>query len=143
MTSKLRVVFDTSVVVSAVLLPRSVPRQAFDRAQEHGKVLISVATVDELNEVLRRQRFDKYVREDQRLEFLAALIREAELVKVTEVVAECRDPKDNKFLELAISGKGTCIISGDNDLLVLHPFRSIPVVTPQTFLTQSWLGEDV
>ena|SRR5947207_2324591 len=143
MTSKLRVVFDTSVVVSAVLLPRSVPRQAFDRAQEHGKVLISVATVDELNEVLRRQRFDKYVREDQRLEFLAALIREAELVEVTEVVTECRDLKDNKFLELAISGKGTCIISGDDDLLVLHPFRSIPVVTPQTFLTQSWLGEDV
>jgi putative PIN family toxin of toxin-antitoxin system len=142
MTSKLRAVFDTSVVVSAVLLPRSVPRQAFDRAQEHGKVLISVATVDELNEVLHRQRFDKYVREDQRLEFLAALIREAELVEVTEVVTECRDPKDNKFLELAVSGKATCIISGDNDLLVLHPFRSIPVVTPQTFLTQLWLGEN-
>jgi predicted nucleic acid-binding protein len=76
------------------------------------------------------------------LEFLAALIREAELVEVTEVMTEGRDPKDNKFLALAVSGKATCIISGDDDLLVLHPFRSIPVVTPQTFLTQSWLGED-
>ncbi|HKA55132.1 MAG TPA: putative toxin-antitoxin system toxin component, PIN family [Candidatus Binatia bacterium] len=129
--------FDTSVVVSAVLLPRSVPRQAFDRAQERGKVLISMATVGELNEVLHRRRFDKYMREDQRLEFLAALIREAELVEVTEVVTECRDPKDNKFLELAVGGKATCIISGDDDLLVLHPFRGIPVVTPQAFLTQS------
>ena len=134
MMSKLRVVFDTSVVVSAVLLPRSVPRQAFDRVQEQGKILISVATVDELNEVLRRQRFDKYVREAQRLEFLAALIREAELVDVTEVVTECRDPKDNKFLELAVSGKATCIISGDKDLLALHPFRGIPVIAPQVFL---------
>jgi len=64
-TSKLRAVFDTSVVVSAVHLPRSIPRQAFDRAQEHGKILISVATVEELNEVLRRQHFDKYVLEVQ------------------------------------------------------------------------------
>jgi putative PIN family toxin of toxin-antitoxin system len=137
-TSKLRAVFDTNVVVSAVLLPRSVPRQAFDRAREYGKILISVATVDELNEVLRRQRFDKYVREAQRLEFLAALIREAELVDVTEVVTECGDPKDNKFLELAVSGKATCIISGDKDLLALHPFRGIPVIAPQVFLLQVW-----
>src|SRR6266571_5275764 len=119
MTSNVRVVIDTNVAVSAALLPRSVPRQAFDRALEHGTVLISSATVAELNEVLRRPRFDKYVREDQRLEFLAALIREAELVDVTEVVAECRDTKDNKFLELAVSGKATCIISGDEYLLVL------------------------
>jgi putative PIN family toxin of toxin-antitoxin system len=96
-----------------------------------------MVTVDELNEVLHRRRFDKYMREDQRLEFLAALIREAELVEVTEVVTESRDPKDNKFLELAVGGKAAYIISGDNDLLVLHPFRGIPVVTPQTFLTQS------
>jgi hypothetical protein len=136
MTSKLRAVFDTSVVVSAVLLPRSVPRQAFDRVQEQGRVLISAATVNELNEVLRRQRFGKYVREAQRLEFLAALIREAELVDVTEVVTECRDPKDNKFLELAVSGKATYIISGDKDLLALHPFRGIPVIAPQVFLLQ-------
>lgn len=105
MTSKLRVVFDTSVVVSAVLLPRSVPRQAFDRAQEQGKLLISVATVEELNEVLRRPHFDKYIREAQRLEFLAGLIQEAELVDVTEVVTECRDPKDNKFWNWRSAGR--------------------------------------
>ena len=100
--------------------------------------MISVATVDELNEVLRRQHFDKYVREAQRLEFLAALIREAELVDVTEIVTECRDPKDNKFLELAVSAQATCIISGDKDLLALHPFRGIPVIAPQVFLLQMW-----
>lgn len=136
MTSNLRAVFDTNVIVSAVLLPRSAPRQAFDRVQAQGRVLISVATGNELHEVLHRQRFDKYVEEAQRLRFLAALIREAELVTITEVVSECRDPKDNKFLEVALSGKATCIISGDSDLLVLHPFRGIPVVSPQTFLMQ-------
>ena len=61
MTSNVRVVMDTNVVVSAVLLPRSVPRQAFDRALEHGTRLISSATVAELNDVLRRPRFDTYV----------------------------------------------------------------------------------
>ena len=68
---------------------------------------------------------------------LARLIREAELVNVTETVAECRDPKDNKFLELAISGQAMYLISGDKDLLVLHPFRGIQVVSPQMFLMQS------
>jgi predicted nucleic acid-binding protein len=62
-------------------------------------------------------------------------------VVVTEVVSECRDPKDNKFLELALSGKALCIISGDDDLLVLHPFRGIPVVSPQTFLAQPTLWQ--
>jgi putative PIN family toxin of toxin-antitoxin system len=131
-----RTVVDTSVAVSAVLLPRSVPRQAFDRAHEQGRLLISAATVAELDEVLRRPRFDKYVAEEKRLEFLATLIREAELIEVTQVVTDCRDPKDNKFLELAVSGKADRIITGDEDLLVLHPFRGISILTPKAFLTQ-------
>lgn len=137
MTSDLRVVFDTSVIVSAVLLPRSIPRRAFDQAQDEGKVLISEGTVDELNTVLRRDRFERYVTAVQRLEFLAELVEKAEWVHVTEVVFECRDPKDNKFLELAVSGRATHLISGDKDLLILHPFRGIQIVTPQVFLTRN------
>jgi putative PIN family toxin of toxin-antitoxin system len=132
----IRSVVDTSVAVSAVLLPRSVPRQAFDRANEQGRLLISAATIAELDEVLGRPRFDKYVPEQKRLEFLAALIREAELIDVTDVVTDCRDPKDNKFLELAVSGKADRIITGDEDLLVLHPFRGIFVLTPRALLMQ-------
>jgi putative PIN family toxin of toxin-antitoxin system len=120
--------------VSAVLLPRSVPRQAFDAAATRGKLLVSDATVTELDDVLRRPRFDKYVTEEKRLEFLAALVREAERVEVMDTITACRDGKDNKFLELAVSGRATHIISGDDDLLVLHPFRGIAVVTPQAFL---------
>ena len=116
MTSNVRVVMDTNVVVSAALLPQSMPRQAFDRALQHGTLLMSSATVAELNDVLRRPRFDPYVHEDERLEFLAVLVRDAELVEVTAVVTDCRDPKDNKFLELALNGKATHIISGDEDL---------------------------
>lgn len=129
-----RTVIDTGVAVSAVLLPRSVPRQAFHAVAARGRLLVSEATVAELDEVLRRPKFNKYVPEEKRLEFLAALVREAELVEVTEVITACRDAKDNKFLELAVSGRASHILSGDGDLLALHPFRRIAVVSPSAFL---------
>ena len=62
-------------------------------------------------------------------------MHEAELVNVVETVTDCRDPRDNKFLELAVSGRATHIVTGDSDLLVLHPFRGIIVVSPSSFLT--------
>ncbi len=137
MTSSERFVLDTNVVVSAVLLPRSVPRKAFDLSFVRGSVLVSESMLDELDDVLRRPRFERYVSEDERLQFLTNFIRDATVVEVTEIVTDCRDPKDKKFLELAVSGSATCLISGDADLLVLHPFRGIPVITPQQFVNQA------
>lgn len=134
MANELRVVVDTNVCISAVLLPSSIPRQAFDLAIQRGRLLISTATVAELDEVLRRPRFDRYLREDERLEFLAALVAEAELVEISTSITACRDPKDNKFLEVAVSGRATHIITGDDDLLVLNPFEETAIVKPQEFL---------
>ncbi|NJO51296.1 MAG: putative toxin-antitoxin system toxin component, PIN family [Leptolyngbyaceae cyanobacterium RM2_2_4] len=136
MTNNFRFVIDTSVIVSALLLPRSAPRQAFNSAFVRGVVLVSDNTLDELDIVLRRSRFDRYVVKEERLQFLATFIQDVMLIEVTEVVTDCRDPKDNKFLELAMSGDATCIVSGDDDLLSLHPFRGIPIITPQAFMNQ-------
>ena len=58
----------------------------------------------------------------------------AELVGIAERITVCRDPKDNKFLELAVNGHADMIVSGDADLLALNPFREIPIVTPATFV---------
>ncbi|MGH8609458.1 MAG: putative toxin-antitoxin system toxin component, PIN family [Gammaproteobacteria bacterium] len=44
------------------------------------------------------------------------------------------DVRDDKFLELAVAGQAMCIITGDSDLLDLHPFRGIPIVTPAQFI---------
>ena len=143
MVTELRIVIDTGVAISAALLPRSVPRQAFDAAASHGRLLVSEATTMELDDVFRRPKFNKYVAEENRLEFLAALVRDAELVEVTARFAECRDAKDDKFLELAVSGQATHIISGDGDLLVLHPLRSIDIVTPQAFLALARVSTNV
>lgn len=128
-----------SFAVSAVLLPRSVPRQSFDAAATLGRLLVSAGTVAELEEILRRPKYNRYVDEEKRLLFLAALVRDAELVEVTAVVTECRDPRD-KFLGLAACGKATHPVSGDADLLVLHPFRGIAVVTPQACFRLARLG---
>ena len=137
-----RIVIDTSVAVSALLMPHSVPRQAFDAALATGKILVSEATVAELDDVLRRPKFNKYVSEDKRLEFLAALVQEAVQVEIKEAISACRDPKDDKFLELAVSGRASHILSGDGDLLALHPFRGIAVVTPLEYITRMLEGNE-
>lgn len=130
----MRFVFDTNVLVSALLLAQSVPRHAFDRALAHGKVLISWAALAELHEVLSRKQFRKYIDEEDVRRFLAALTREAEWVEVRARIAVCRDPKDNKFLELASSGRATHLVSGDSDLLSLTPFQGVTILTPHAFL---------
>ena len=132
----MRSAFDTNVIVSAVLLADSVPRRALDKALDEGKILISVPTLLELSEVLSRKKLNAYLLEEERMRFLVALLKEAEMVEITETITDCRDAKDNKFLELAVSGKADCIVSGDADLLVLNPFRGIPILTPREFLTR-------
>lgn len=132
----MRVVIDTGVVVSGLLLAGSVPRQAIDRARR-GTILFSIATLEEIDEVLRRPKFNIYLPEDLRLDFLAALVREGEEVTVVERVALCRDPRDDKFLELAVAGRATHLVSGDAHLVELHPFRDIRILTPADFLRES------
>ena len=129
-----RFVFDTNVMVSALLLNDSVPEQAFIRGLNHGTILVSTETVSELSDVLGRDRFVRYISHEKRDEFLQSLIREADLIAITESVQVCRDPDDDKLLELAVSGNATYIVTGDADLLVLNPFRGVEIVTPANFL---------
>ena len=55
-------------------------------------------------------------------------------VNITQQIFVCRDYKDNMFLSLAVSAQANCIVSGDKDLLTLHPFNEIPILTPAGFL---------
>ena len=134
MTDRGRFVFDTNVAVSALLIKKSVARDALDKARTSGDILLSLEVIEELGDVLSRPAFDRYIEEEDRLKFLSLLVKEATLVEITEKVKECRDPKDDKFLELAISGDATLIVSGDKDLQVLNPFRNIPILSPREFL---------
>jgi uncharacterized protein len=130
----MRYVFDTNVIVSALLFENSKPDQALRYALANGKVLLSLELLEELNEVLGRKKFNRYLTSEEREEILAALVERAVLVEIIEKVQECRDPKDDKVLELALNGEANYIITGDRDLLVLHPFRGVVVITADYFL---------
>lgn len=121
--------------MSSALLAGSVPRQAFDKALDEGTILISASVLLELAEVLSREKLNKYLLKEERMRFLFALLKETELTEVTIAITDCRDVKDNKFLELAVSGAADYIISGDQDLLILNPFRGIAILTPKEFLS--------
>lgn len=138
MKDDLRFVFDTNVLISAALFKASVPRQALDLGRRIGKIIMSWPTMAEVQDVLGRKRFDKYITEDERMLFLEVLALEILPVDIIETVTDCRDLNDNKFLEVAVNGNADCIISGDADLLVLNPFRGIPIVIPQEFLRRTW-----
>jgi putative PIN family toxin of toxin-antitoxin system len=107
---------------------------AVDRAHREGAILLSLGTLTELFEVLSRKQFRGYIDEEDMRRFLAVLTREAQWIDVDVQITACRDPKDDKFLSLAISGQATHIVTGDADLLALHPFQAVRIVTPGTFL---------
>jgi putative PIN family toxin of toxin-antitoxin system len=131
-----RFVSDSNVIVSAALLPRSIPRRALEKASDVGRMLLSGDILKELVEILKRERFDRYVSREEREQFLATLVARAEFPDIRETFHVCRDPKDDKFLDLAVAGQATCLITGDQDLLVLDAFRGIPIVTPRRFLDE-------
>lgn len=135
----MRCVFDTNTVVSGLLFEQSKPGRALLRAFQHGEILLSQSTLQELADVLLRRKFDRYVTSSEREEFLEAFVDRATWVEPNEEIRLCRDHKDDKFLELAIGGNADFVISGDRDLLSLHSFRGISIMTSAEFLTA--LGE--
>ena len=130
-----RVVFDTNVIISAMLFSDSVPGRAFLGVLDSGTILMSRSLARELTEVLDRDKFNRYVSREQLDRFLAFLIRESDTIEITESLRVCRDHKDNRILELAVDGNADFIVTGDADLLVLNPFRGIRILTPAAFPT--------
>ncbi len=133
MGERRRIVVDTNVLISRLLAPASVPGRAVDKALEN-QLLVSEATLAELVAVLCRPKFDPYVTLGERERFFALLTRIATRVPIHHRVQACRDPNDDKFLELAVNGQAACIVTGDADLLALHPFRGVAILTPSAFL---------
>jgi putative PIN family toxin of toxin-antitoxin system len=129
-----RIVVDTNALISRLLLPRSVPGQAICKATVTAQLLASDATLAELADVLARPKFAPYVSIQDRQQFIRLLGRVAEMVPITHVIRACRDPRDDKFLELAVNGGAGVIITGDKDLLALNPFRKIAIITPAQYL---------
>jgi len=130
-----RFVVDTNVIISAILFKNSNPAKAVKLIRQVGCILLSDAIFREMQNTLSRPKFDRYLSFDKRRQVLSKLLLDSQIVEITQTFNLCRDSKDNKFLDLAVSGNATSIITGDQDLLVLHPFQGIKIITVNEFLS--------
>jgi putative PIN family toxin of toxin-antitoxin system len=131
-----RIVIDTNVLISRFLKRNSVPAQAVAHAVRSSVVLVSTATFAEVETVFQRRKFDSFFTLARRREMLEEFRILAAFVPIPEPIHACRDPRDDKFLEVAVHGKADLIMTGDTDLLALHPFRGIAILTPAEYLEQ-------
>ncbi len=137
MKARARVVVDTNILLTRLLVPGSVPAQAVHKAVDQGQILASEATLEALADVLSRPKFDRYLTVSERQQFLRLFMRIAQWVPILHPVQACRDPRDDKFLALAVNGEAGVIITGDQDLLVLDPFRDVRILEPAAYLAQT------
>ena len=129
----MRLVLDTNVLISAILSPNSISAKILNWGEDNGVILYSAATLNEVLSVLGRSKFSKYIDHDD-IDGLSIRIKTVWLfVEILNQVQLCRDPKDDKFIDLALNGKASHLITGDSDLLVLNPIQNTLVIKPRTF----------
>ncbi len=129
------IVLDTNTLMSSLIFENSVPRKATSKAFLECDVVYSSETLSELERVIQYPKFDKYTNQDAKDAFITKFKRRSFLIEniKTSIIA-CRDPKDDKFLTLAVAANADYIVSGDADLLVLHPFQGIQIIKPADFV---------
>lgn len=134
------IVLDTSTLVGAAIRRGSVPDRAMRRAFASAIVAVSEATMAELLDVFMPPRLARFLDAEARDEVLALLDEFAVFFEPTEAVSDCRDPKDDKVLELALASGADRIVSSDADLLVLHPWRGVRILRPADYLAETGGG---
>ena len=135
------IVFDASSVVGAALRADSIPRRALLIARDQHVIALSGPVFGEIEEVIGRRKFAGVLTEDRQAEILGLLTAAAIWVENVRLVQDCRDAKDNKYLELAEAAGADVIVSSDEDLLVLNPWRGIRILRPKEFLTEAGEGD--
>ena len=130
------VVLDASIFVSAALKADSLPEQALLRAVDApNRLILSQEVEDEYREVIFRPKFDRFASVERRRRILDIVVFAAERIEPSESIRECRDPKDGKYLALAVAGRADVVVSGDvRHLLSMNPWRGIPILSPAGFL---------
>ena len=132
-----RVVFDTNVLISGALSASSTPAAALEWAVTHDQLLASTATLLELMETLWSSKFDPYVTRNDREMLLQRLAPLVEIIEIVQSNQASRDSRDDKFLEAAVNGRASVLVTGDRDLLSLHPFRGVAILTPAAYLERA------
>lgn len=132
-----KIVIDTNLLISAVLFPNSLPAKAVDEAMNYWEIIVSESTLNEFLEVISRKKFDKYFvdRPNGKQIFIENFMQSSVIVEPTETITDCKDPKDNQFLEIAISANARILVTGDHkDLITMNSYRGLEILTAREFL---------
>jgi uncharacterized protein len=113
------IVIDTNIFISAALSPNGTAYQAFAQAIQRFTIAQSVETYQEIAQRIYKPKFDKYVSNERREELLNLIKSKSQFIDIQSQITSCRDPDDNKFLELAIDSNAQFLITGNQDLLTL------------------------
>lgn len=130
------IVLDASTLVSATFNAHAVPALAVQRALRGDRIAISEPVMTELLDVLHRPGVARFLRPELRADLLGQLLALGRPFKPVRRVTDCRDPKDDKYLELALASGANTIVSSDRDLLVLHPWRGVRILQPAAYLAE-------
>jgi len=137
MSALRRVVMDTNVLVSAALGFGSVPRRTLHKARAEGVLLASEETIAEFQEILLREALDPHVERRLREGMVEEFVRRCTLVPILAPIHFCRNPRDDRILEVAVHGRADAIVTRDADLLALHPFHGVAIVIPLEYLERT------
>lgn len=130
----MRSILDTNLLVSSLIFQQSTAAEAVAKVFEVSEIVTSDDTLMELKYVLQKPKLHRYVAPEKAMVFYLSYKRITTNISILTKVKACRDPKDDMFLELAVNSQANYIITGDQDLLVLHPFRQTQILTASQFL---------
>ncbi|MDK9719648.1 MAG: putative toxin-antitoxin system toxin component, PIN family [Rhodospirillales bacterium] len=128
------IVIDTNVWISSFLWSSKTLDAVLTIAKTKFQIIGSHETLAEIAATFSKPKFTSKMSFKERQLLFDIVVRNTLIVEICETVSDCRDPRDNKFLELAVSGGANQIITGDGDLLALHPWRGVSILTPRQFV---------
>ena len=130
-----KLIFDTNVIISSAMLSDSLPAKSLNKGINEGIILYSDATIEELFKVLERPKLRPFIKQEFITEFYHQITMNWQYVPILQRVNSCRDPNDDKFIELALNSDANFLITGDKDLLVMNPYRNTSIITPKEYLS--------
>jgi len=131
------IVIDTNILISAALSPDGTAHKALEQVYQKFRIAQSNETYQELSTRIYKRKFDKYISDEERQDFLNIVNKHSQFIEIKSQINICRDVEDNKFLELLKDSNAEFLITGDQDLLSLKTIAEYQnqIVTPREFLT--------
>ncbi len=130
------IVIDTNIFISAALSPNGTAYQAFALAIQEFTIVQSAETYQEIAQRIYKPKFDKYLSTERKEELLNLIKHKSQFFETISKITYCRNPDDNKFLDLLIDSNAQFLITGDRDLLILksQPEYQHLIISARDFL---------